>query len=212
MEYGIRIKKARKALNKNQKEFANDIKISQQSLSRIETNETEIGIECLSRIQNIGINAQWILTGEGSMFLSNDELESKMTPIPLVDISASAGTGIINFDANVENFFLDRKFLQGYQPKELFLVRARGNSMLPTIQDGDLLIVHRIESPRLGYDGLCVIMFDGACSVKDIQILPDKVLIMPRNPEFENMTIYPDDCESKNFQVLGEVVGIMRSL
>ncbi|KAA0257186.1 helix-turn-helix domain-containing protein [Deferribacter autotrophicus] len=68
-----RIKQIRKDLNVSQKEFAATIGISQGHLSKIERGEHSPDKPIIMSIAySYGINPDWLLTGEGEMFRTND--------------------------------------------------------------------------------------------------------------------------------------------
>jgi transcriptional regulator with XRE-family HTH domain len=68
-----RLKEVRKTKGLNQKEFASELGIAQNTYSLIETgkiamSERNIKMACLA----FGISEQWLRTGEGEMFMDND--------------------------------------------------------------------------------------------------------------------------------------------
>lgn len=73
---GCRIAKTRKALNKTQEEFAQEILISRSTLSNIEKDRFAITDRVISTICTVfNVNENWLRTGEGEMFrkISPDE-------------------------------------------------------------------------------------------------------------------------------------------
>ena len=75
-----RIRELRKALGKNQTEFGEMLGVTRSAAQKWESGETaptNAVIELM--IQKTGVNAHWLRTGEGEMFLphtENDELAS----------------------------------------------------------------------------------------------------------------------------------------
>ena len=70
MYLGKRIKEAREFLKIGQKEFAEKIGIIYQTLSKYERNEIKPTTEILTKLAEIhGININWLLTGNGDMFI-----------------------------------------------------------------------------------------------------------------------------------------------
>jgi len=66
--------------SKTQKEFAQELDISAPSLQKYELNESVPGGLALAKLVGKGINVNWILTGNGSMYivLPDDRLLQQM--------------------------------------------------------------------------------------------------------------------------------------
>ena len=99
-------------------------------------------------------------------------------------------------DEHIIEYLSLPKWLTG--PAE-FALRAKGNSMEPTIQDGDLLLV---ESGNHWKDKDIVIAWvDGAVTCKRLQINPKHILLVPDNREHKVIPL------NGNTVILGRVVG-----
>lgn len=65
---GERIREARKAFNKTQKEFSQVLKMSENYIWQIEKGQREPSDRTVSDIcRNFGVRKDWLLTGEGEM-------------------------------------------------------------------------------------------------------------------------------------------------
>jgi transcriptional regulator with XRE-family HTH domain len=99
----IRLKEIRESLSLNQKTFSEMLGIRQNYLSRYESGEHEVTDELKLQMIKVvyqnykrRINLDWLLTGEGSMFLLQDN--------PQVEIhNSGAVNGVINAIGNVGN-------------------------------------------------------------------------------------------------------------
>lgn len=68
-----RLRKLRKSLNKQQGEFANDLGILQQQYSTYERGTRKPSTEIYNKLIEIfNVNLNWLLTGNGSMFLDKN--------------------------------------------------------------------------------------------------------------------------------------------
>jgi repressor LexA len=83
-----------------------------------------------------------------------------------------------------------------------YALRVRGDSMIPTLYEGDLLFVSRNLEPR-SRDVVVVRNADGEVSVKRYIKFKDKVMLRPDNPSYEPLS--PDEAE-----VLGVVIMSVR--
>ena len=72
MSLSIRLKQARDALGKSQKEMANLLDISFRSWQGYENGKNKPGSDVITALIKVGFNANWLLTGEGRM--NNDVL------------------------------------------------------------------------------------------------------------------------------------------
>lgn len=73
------------------------------------------------------------------------EDDSEMVSIPVVDISVAAGSGFYNADylSEVDSIRFPRSMVKGGQPH--ICVRIKGESMVPTLQDGGYLIIRLLD-------------------------------------------------------------------
>ena len=66
---GQRLELLIKSMNKKQGQFAKDFNISNTSLARYKTNERLPDSDFLARLGQAKINLNWLLNGEGSMYI-----------------------------------------------------------------------------------------------------------------------------------------------
>lgn len=73
------------------------------------------------------------------------ENDSEMIAIPVVDISVAAGSGFYNPDqlSEIDCIRMPRSMVKGGQP--YLCVRIKGESMVPTLQDGGYLIIRLLD-------------------------------------------------------------------
>ncbi|MEW6691587.1 MAG: S24 family peptidase [Pseudomonadota bacterium] len=114
---------------------------------------------------------------------------------PFYDVEASCGHGAWNSQENIISMLAFRRDWlkqEGLDPAHLAAIRARGDSMEPTIQSGDTLLVDlRMTTPRA--DGIYIIEQDGGLSAKRIQRAPDGTLyIKSDNPAYQTFVLGPD--------------------
>lgn len=80
---------------------------------------------------------------------------------------------------------LDEKIIKN--PNSTFFARANGDSMSPTIMDGDILIIDKSIRPDNGQLVLAVV--DGEFTAKRFYQKSDHVLLKPDNARFKAMRI-----------------------
>lgn len=87
----------------------------------------------------------------------------------------------------------------GFSSEDAFLVKAKGNSMSPKINDGDLVIANKTNHAENGDTVVCV--NDGGAMIKKIQNNKN-IILTSTNPNYEPFVA------EKDFKVEGIVKGI----
>ena len=133
--------------------------------------------------------------------------EDELEMIPYYEIYASAGYGSFNLDAYEPDDYigLSRRWLnqRGFRINHLTFFQAEGDSMYPTISDGDALLIDLSE--KMPKDGRIYILRHGEQTlVKRVQGISDnKTFYDPVDLTFD---------ESLDLEVIGRVVHIGHSL
>jgi hypothetical protein len=131
-----------------------------------------------------------------------------LTPVPRLDVGASAGAGAYDGDERVEaHIAFDPAWLKRVArgaPDLLSIIRVAGDSMAPTLGDGDDILVDRGEGAARLRDGIYVLRIDDALVVKRIAMHPAarKVSIRSDNPAYPGW----GDCDPASIDIVGRVV------
>lgn len=91
------------------------------------------------------------------------------------------------------------------KPNATFFVRAKGNSMAPTIESGDLLIVDR--SKEVFNNALVLATVDGEFTVKRFLRNQFGTFLVPDNTEFKKL----DVTEHSDFSIWGVIIHSIKS-
>jgi hypothetical protein len=124
-----------------------------------------------------------------------------------LDVGASAGPGaLVEDERAVAHMAFDEGWLRrmsGASPEELSIITVRGDSMAPTLADGDEIMVRRSGGEPLS-DGIYVIRRGDELSVKRVALHPSAgtVAIRSDNPAYP---AWPD-CDPATIDVVGRVV------
>ena len=160
-----------------------------------------------------GVRLEWLATGEGPMQQDQPVVTAPAAPpgyvlLPLVEARAAAGNhGGLSSDHIVDFIAFSEAYLRQTlrrKPQNLALLTASGDSMDPTIRDGDLLLVdtsaRRIEGSRI-----YVLAIGGALLVKRIQLrLDGSVVVKSDNAVYETEVVPAD--QTSALKVIGEVI------
>lgn len=129
------------------------------------------------------------------------------------NVRASAGFGLVNQDEEPLPIMFRSVFVRrtlNSSPSNLFAMKAKGNSMFPEIQDGDLLVVDRSKD-KVQSERPYVVVQDEQVSVKYVRMLSEsKVKLISENKSFGDQEIQLGN--GGHFRILGEVKHIQRTL
>lgn len=123
-------------------------------------------------------------------------------------VSVSAGPGaVVTEELGKPYFAFDERWLKALtasQPSKLSIVRVEGDSMAPTLNAGDDILVDLGDAAERLRDGIYVLRIDDAVVVKRLALNPTgrRVTVQSDNPA------YPDwpDCSLDEIKVIGRVI------
>lgn len=146
-----------------------------------------------------GVSVEWLATGHGAATLTRlDDLTPRsphLLAMPSAAIPASPFGGATKSPQLVDFLGFRPDWLQrnfGVEPDALTLVEVHGDSMAPTIDNGDLILVGRHQSVFRD-DGLYVLVSGGQLIPKRLQRqLDDSILVRSDNPAYESFRASPD--------------------
>lgn len=133
--------------------------------------------------------------------------------VPRLSLGASAGPGSLDEDERAAGVLaFDAGWLRGLgvRPQRVSIIRVDGESMAPTLSDGDEIMVdHEDEADRLR-DGVYVLRLDGVLMVKRIAMGPRRGFfsVLSDNPHYPNWT----EIDPALVSIVGRVVWTGRRL
>ena len=132
---------------------------------------------------------------------------SQWIDVPRLALGASAGPGaVVEEDAPVGHLRFAQGWLRelGLTPGALSALTVAGDSMEPTLRDGDEILVARADSDPAGRlrDGIHVIRRDGVLQVKRLQFGTGQVAVISDNHAYPSDLAVP----LEEIDVLGRVV------
>jgi transcriptional regulator with XRE-family HTH domain len=188
MSLAQRLKIIRKQLGKSQTEFATEIGITQTSLSQLEGEKNGISFDVYkSIISRFNVDPLWLMEGKGEMFRS-DEAVRKSGAVPLVvQVGSDEEENIVIVDRKAAAGYLqgqtDPDFiaklpafrLPGFYGKTYRAFEITGDSMLPGIHPGDMVVGSYIEElPHIKSGQVYImVLHDGSIVAKRIFPLGD---------------------------------------
>ena len=205
-----------KRLNMGIDEIAAELGIENERFQQILEGKIEPPLLVLEGlVTKFGIDAQWLLTGKSYKPQTQDiETNQDYEYIPMFDVEVSAGNGAAAYGVTDPAMHLafrkDWLKSRGLFAKDLNCVVARGDSMEPTINSKDTLLVDTSKNnPRDGQ--IYVIRSGDTLWVKRIQKQIDgSLLLISDNDTYPPMSLTLAD--HPDIQVIGQVVQISKDL
>lgn len=213
-----RLRLARVGLGFGQAEAASKFGIPISTYRKYESGPSEPGADAVAGISRAGINANWLLTGEGQMLLNQVsgtrteyqvDLDKDYVSIPLYDVHAAAGSGtLVDEEHVVDVLHFKQEWIRAElraSPDDLYLIHVDGESMEPTLRPGDIILVDNRDQSQ-ARDGIYVLRMNGTLLVKRLQRLPGGIIKVTS----DNAAYSPFEINAENagdgFAIIGRVV------
>ncbi len=154
--------------------------------------------------------------------LSDNKQESRIFPrfdgpaiIPRLRVEASAGHGALaGSEEDTRTISFDRQWLKelGLSPENLSIIDVKGESMAPTLDNGDTIMVDSSDAAERLRDGIYVLRLDEALMVKRVALSPRRgqggLTISSDNPHYPSWA----DVNPSLVDFVGRVVWSCRRL
>ena len=213
----------------NIKDFSEAIGISYRTVQNYIGEERAVGSDFLTAYSaRLGISATWILTGLGDPLLTekhpneggdfsgreHQTVAPDFVSVPRYAVEASAGDGALPGDEETTGFYaFNRKWLarRGLSPANLAVISVRGDSMVPRLSEGDLILIDRAQ--RQITDGrVFVVRLGTDLLVKHVQRLgPDSISLISANKLYppREVALSALGDQAGQIEVIGRVVASM---
>jgi phage repressor protein C with HTH and peptisase S24 domain len=215
-----RLKKRMEDVRMSQAELARRVGISQTAVQKL-TSGAAYNSRYLHKIARELGTTPAFLTGEiddpseGALPAPKaqdiaEQLDAVL--VPQVEIGLSMGGGALIDDwPVVQQVPMSRSWLRSLtpsSPEHLMIAPGVGDSMMPTILDGDLTIIDRAQNTPRQQDRIWALTYGGWGMIKRLRALPDGTLqINSDNPSVSPIIAYEGEA-----QIIGRVVGVVRRI
>ena len=206
----MRIRELLEKIGMTQKEAASKLGIAPNTFNQYTTGKREPDNETLIRISEFFDVTTDYLLGKDAPDPSNLDLRP-IGDIIRMRVTASISAGYNGLAEVFEDEYAEIpvSLLKGYAPKDIKILRVKGDSMYPRICAGDLVVMHVQESVDPG--DIAVVIYNGdEATIKKINYVygEDWMELIPFNPEFKTRKI--EGVELEQCKVLGKVLSLMR--
>jgi len=187
----------------NQSLLAEALGITRQTVSNRIKNDSKVTVSELKKIEEyFGI----------TLFNDDSALGENVIHIDYyTDVFASCGTGSIVFSDEKIKLPVSTLLIDGFSKLKTYsMINASGNSMSPTIDNGDKLIVEHWNGNQIQDNKVYVFCFNNEFFVKRLSKNLDEIIIKSDNPEYRVRTINGNTMEE--LTLIGKIVGVIKSL
>lgn len=187
----------------NQSMLAMGLGITRQTVSNRIKNDSKVTVDELRKLEEF-FNV--------CLFSNNFESQENIVHIDYYqDVFASCGEGNIIFSEDKIKIPLSSILINGFsKQKKYSMINATGNSMSPTIDNGDKLIVEHWNGSQIQDNKVYVFCFNNEFFVKRLSKNLDEIIIKSDNPEYRIRTISGNTINE--LILIGKIVGIIKTL
>lgn len=191
--------------------FAREAGVSEAALRKWMAGQSEPTRDRLvSLARAAGVSLVWLATGTEPMRGAQEEMVA-VSARP--NVRASAGGGAPVYSEDRAPMEIPARWLQGLgvRPQDVEVISVLGDSMSPTLLEGDALVLDRREAGRVARDGVYAFTWDGELMVKRLQRQPDgSVRVSSDNPAYLSFVVGPEP--GRELAIHGRVVGALKRL
>ena len=203
MTSGQRITKLRKERDLQQKEVAEAIGMNRIVLNRIELGKRPLrDDEAVALADYFHVTTDYLLKGKAS----NQSSSGRGVRIPVL------GRVVAGIPIEAVEEILDYEEItpELAATGEFFALQVKGDSMLPTLKDGDVVIVRKQSTVDSG-DIAIVLVNGNDATVKEIKESPAGITLIGHNAAIYTPQFYSnEDIKNLPVQVLGKVIEMRR--
>jgi phage repressor protein C with HTH and peptisase S24 domain len=138
----------------------------------------------------------------------------QLVQVPILDVDASAGHGALaEMESKCAQFGFEENWLRrltASKASSLSIIHVLGDSMEPTLHNGDEVLVDLGDGQSRLRDGIYVLRMDDTLSVKRIAIEPQgrKISVTSDNPAYPSW----NGLDRRNINIVGRVLWFGRQL
>lgn len=208
---GNRIKEIRKNKNLTQSIVSKDTGIGVTTLSNYETGYSLPDLETISLLaEYFGVSTDYLLGVSSSPKRLKDIDSNKLqrytgNKIVTVPVLGEIPAGIpIEAIENIEDYE-EIVVPHSEEEKDYFCLKVKGDSMAPSIADGDVVVCKRQPDAETG-EIVAVYVNGYKATLKKIKKSKDGLTLIPINPAYDPMYYTREEVEKEPVKILGVVV------
>jgi SOS-response transcriptional repressor LexA len=193
----------------SQRELAKLVGVSHVSVHQWRTDTATPSKDRLSKLCAVfHVPVGWLLYGDEMPLADSSMADGKYLSIPVLSQCAGCGTGVLSEDMSVVQLirvakeWFTRKASGFTSLRNLHIVVASGDSMEPTVSDGDFVVIDSGQK-TISTDAVYCLCYGDGIYLKRIQRHPNgHILLISDNSKYRPIEL----AEQDNVNVIGRVV------
>lgn len=204
----------------SQSELARRVGVSQQTIGKLVTGASS-GSRHIGRIaEELGTTPAYLAgqvedPNEGAMLLPTEEVIADLLDLVTIDeIDLAFGLGE-SYTDHISVETTRRRFPRAWlstltdaAPAHLVFARGRGDSMMPTLLDGDIVLIDKTQNIFREQDVLWAVLMGDAAMIKRLRMRPSGRIALLS----DNSMVPPDEVSPNEIRIVGRVVFIGRRM
>lgn len=156
------------------------------------------------------VNLDWLLEGVGEPFEDNQRItkgDVEIVMIPKVAARLAAGSGSLETcgkTLGMYSFRSDWIHRKG-NVSQMVLMDVAGDSMLPEIKNGDMVLIDQSKTDILAY-GYFAVGVEDAIYIKQLITEPNKLILHSLNRDYNDIVIDTSSEQPDSVRIIGRVI------
>lgn len=197
----------------NKRRFAELTGRSASTIYRICRGGSRPSLAYLEQLsEQFSIDLNWLITGQRVTESLTENAKSELVIAPKFDVEASAGFGQIASNEDVSDHFgFSKQWLSsqlGVHSEQLGFVSVRGDSMQPTLEHGDMILVDMSQHQAHNEDIYLIHTEDGLMT-KRLKPFSGGIKVVSDNPDYPSWELTAGSVEQT--RIVGRVVWFGRN-
>lgn len=220
-QLGERIRAARVARSLNQAEFGTIGGVGLTTQQKYEKGSTSPTAEYFFRLRDQGIDIAELLTGQptpttftaslrDSLKHMEDRERGDFVEVEEIDLAYGMGATFVDDVVRSRYHRLPRQLVESITSTpaaQLTLARTVGDSMQPTLVDGDIVLLDRAQRVPRDQDAIWALSIGDIAMIKRVRVRGSKIIIMS-----DNNHVPPDEVFHDEVNIVGRVIFVGRRM
>lgn len=221
-----RLRQERERLGLSQKAFGELGGVSKNTQLAYENGSSQFSIDYLTKLASHGLDIGFVTTGRRfgdgdadsgqvgnprAAYRADRLVRAEMVDVAEIDLRFGLGGEYMDEVPVPQMRSFSRDWLRQITtspPEHLYWAKGQGNSMEPTISDGDILLIDRTQATPAFGDLYWAIAFGHVGMIKRLRPMPDgSVKILSDNP-----SVPPETAVDEELHVFGRVVAVVKKV
>lgn len=233
---GIRLRQVAEQLyDGNKSELARSLGMKPASFSKYVQGNRRPGASILERLSRLGVNTNWILTGEGSLLRSEEDPSPAPVPIkppphgaapskvegpdgplyrvPLLRMTIDEAGSPHLEDVDTLEWLSEPRIrnMYGVPPEQLAGFRISGNAMVDTIRPGDRVRCVLWQGESLSEGCIYLIQTPSGATVRRLKLTGHNKRLTADNEDISDLEVNREEWD-ETFRPVARVLEVIRSL